>query len=312
MKEFNIIGNKNKFFIFSGILMILSIISLSIWGLDLGIDFVGGSILEVETSQNVMIETQDMTDFIQNGMGEEIGETRVQPTESGYLIRMKELSENEHQKLLQVVDERVRQDLPEGEEFSSQEKRFESIGPVIGNELKTKSIWALLVSLAAIVLFVAWAFRHVSRPVASWKYGLAAIAALVHDILIVVGIFAVLGHFLLGYEVGVFFVTALLTILGYSVNDTIVVFDRVRENLIFRPQKTFAETVNKSLNETLLRSINTSVTTLLVLSALYIFGGTTIQSFVLAMMIGVVAGAYSSIFIASPLLVVWFKLGRKK
>ena len=157
MKEFNIIGNKNKFFIFSGILMILSIISLSIWGLDLGIDFVGGSILEVETSQKVMIETQDMTDFIQNGMGEEIGETRVQPTESGYLIRMKELSENEHQKLLQVVDERVRQDLPEGEEFSSQEKRFESIGPVIGNELKTKSIWALLVSLAAIVLFVAWA-----------------------------------------------------------------------------------------------------------------------------------------------------------
>jgi preprotein translocase subunit SecF len=312
MKEFNIIGNKNKFFIFSGILMILSIISLSIWGLDLGIDFVGGSILEVETSQKVMIETQDMTDFIQNGMGEEIGETRVQPTESGYLIRMKELSENEHQKLLQVVDERVRQDLPEGEEFSSQEKRFESIGPVIGNELKTKSIWALLVSLAAIVLFVAWAFRHVSRPVASWKYGLAAIAALVHDILIVVGIFAVLGHFFLGYEVGVFFVTALLTILGYSVNDTIVVFDRVRENLIFRPQKTFAETVNKSLNETLLRSINTSVTTLLVLSALYIFGGTTIQSFVLAMMIGVVAGAYSSIFIASPLLVVWFKLGRKK
>ncbi|MFH1610283.1 MAG: protein translocase subunit SecF, partial [Patescibacteria group bacterium] len=202
--------------------------------------------------------------------------------------------------------------VPERETIQVVEKRFESIGPVIGEELKNKAIWAIGLALIIIIAFIAFAFRQVSKPVASWKYGIGAIIALAHDIIIVVGAFSVLNHFFLGFEVDILFVTALLTILGYSVNDTIVVYDRTRENLIYNPQSTFEETINKSVNDTITRSVNTSLTTLLVLLSLYFLGGTTIQNFVLALICGTLIGAYSSIFIASPLLVVWQKMSRKK
>lgn len=311
--KLRLIQNRNKFFIFSGILVVASIVALSIWGLNPGIDFTGGSLLELEV-KNAEFTAQEITDEIINKMPE-IGEVKVQPTEEGFFIRTKDLKEEEHQNILSIISlmesSEVNEGIVEIQPISVTEKRFESIGPVIGQELKTKTMWAIGIALVVIVLFVAYSFRKVSKPVASWKYGIGAIIALAHDICIVTGVFAVLGHYL-GYEVGIFFVTALLTILGYSVNDTIVVYDRTRENLIYSPQDTFEGTVNKSVNETIGRSINTSLTTLLVLFALYFFGGESISQFVLALIIGTAIGAYSSIFIASPLLVVWQKLGRKK
>ena len=160
--------------------------------------------------------------------------------------------------------------------------------------------------LVFIVLYIAYAFRKVSKPVASWKFGIAAIIALTHDILVIAGIFAALGYFL-NIEVDSLFVTALLTILGFSVHDTIVTFDRTRENLFKNNNKSFSEIVNISVNQTIVRSINTSVTTLLVLLAIYFFGGESIKNFVLALVLGVIIGTYSSIFLASPLLTIWRK-----
>ncbi len=199
-----------------------------------------------------------------------------------------------------------------GGEQVIQEMRFESIGPVIGEELKQKAIRAIIAVLVAIILYIAWAFRKVSEPVSSWKYGVTAIIALAHDVIIPTGIFVVLGQ-ILGIELDILFVTALLTILGFSVNDTIVVFDRTRENLARdHHQHDFEFIVNKSVNETIRRSIITSVTTFVVLLAIYLFGGESIKYFVLALMVGVVVGTYSSIFLASPLLVVWEHFSRRK
>jgi len=197
------------------------------------------------------------------------------------------------------------------ENASIEEKRFNSIGPVIGSELKESSVWAIVIALIAIVLYIGFAFRKVSFPVSSFKYGIIATIALFHDIIITLGVFSVLGHFY-GIEIGIPFVAAILAILGYSVNDTIVVFDRTRENLLKSGIDDFEKIVNKSVNETLIRSINTSFTTLIVLFALYLFGGDTIKYFVVALMVGIAAGTYSSIFIASPLLVTWQKWDLKR
>ena len=189
-------------------------------------------------------------------------------------------------------------------EFS--EKRFDAIGPTIGQELKRKSIYAIIFVLVLIVLYIAWAFRKVSKPIASWKYGVVAVTALFHDVLIPTGLFSVLGKFA-GAEVDTLFVTALLTILGFSVHDTIVVFDRVRENLRNSLGRgvDFSAIVEQSIKETIVRSINTSLTVILSLLAVFLFGGESIRYFTLTLIIGVVIGTYSSIFIASPLLVTW-------
>jgi len=211
-------------------------------------------------------------------------------------------SENSEEKSEAVGIEKIGEKTETAEVI--EEKRFESIGPVIGNELKSSAFWALILSLVGIVLYISWAFRKVSRPISSFNYGFIAIIALFHDIVITMGIFAVLGHFL-NVEVGIPFMAALLTVLGYSVNDTIVVFDRTRENLLKADIDDFEEVVNKSVNETLIRSLNTSFTTLLVLAALFLFGGETIKYFVVALFVGIFFGTYSSIFIASPLLVSW-------
>jgi len=192
-----------------------------------------------------------------------------------------------------------------------EEKRFDSIGPVIGNELKSTAVVAIVVALIAIVLYIGWAFRKVSRPVSSFKYGIIATIALFHDVIITLGVFSVLGY-LYNVEVGIPFIAALLAILGYSVNDTIVVFDRTRENLLRFGSDEFENVVNKSVNETLIRSLNTSFTTLLILFTLYLFGGTTIKYFIVALIVGISAGTYSSIFIASPLLVSWQKWTLKR
>ncbi|MBT4277858.1 protein translocase subunit SecF [Candidatus Falkowbacteria bacterium] len=316
----NIINYKKIYFIISGALVTLSVFGLIFWGLNLGIDFTGGSLLEIEYTGD-RSSTQEVKDKLSNL---DLGEISVQPIgEKGMLLRFKDVSEDVHQNILTKLNEHTL-DLLAVENTDADEviapansrpaekiieKRFDSIGPVIGQELRTKTIYAIIIALLMIILFISWAFRKVSKPISSWKYGVIAIIALFHDILIVLGIFVFLGKFF-SIEVNAPFVAALLTILGYSVNDTIVIFDRVRENLKHYDYH-FDNTVNKSVNQNLLRSVYTSVTTLLVLSSLYFFGGETIKSFVLALIIGVVIGTYSSIFLASPLLVVWEKLKRK-
>jgi preprotein translocase subunit SecF len=293
---YSIIQKRKIWFVISTILVAISLIAISIWGLKLGIDFTGGSLLEL-----TFLEQRPDTIEIKSTIEElnlKAG-VAVQPTEeAGVIIRFQEIEENTHQQIIEKLKEKY------GDNF--QEERFEAIGPAIGRELKTKAIYSILLVIVAIILYIAWAFRKVSWPVQSWKYGVIAIVALLHDIIITLGVFAVLGRFA-GVEVGLPFVAALLTILGYSVNDTIVVFDRIRENLSRLGRIEFEQIVNKSVNETLTRSINTSSTTLLVLLAVFLFGGATIKFFILALMIGIISGTYSSIFIASPLLVIWEK-----
>ena len=293
-----VVKNRKIFFSISAILVLLSIISMLVWGFNFGIDFTGGSILEVE-----YLTERPSPDEIKEVIN--IGEYLAQPTgDRGYIIRTKDLSEEERLSLISSLS------FGGNKEF--QEKRFNTIGPVIGNELRQKALLSILLVVLAIILFIAFAFRKVSKPVSSWKYGLVAIVALIHDIIIPTGIFITLGA-LIGVEIDILFVTALLAILGFSVNDTIVVFDRVRENLRlneeYKRRESFEETIGKSLNQTYTRSINTSLTTLFVLLALFFLGGDSTRYFTLTLIIGVLAGTYSSIFLASPLLVV---LGKGK
>ena len=183
--------------------------------------------------------------------------------------------------------------------------KFEAVGPILGKELQQKTITAIIISVIAIIIYVALAFRKVSYPIKSWKYGVIGIIALMHDIFITVGVFSLLGG-LFNIEVDMLFITALLTILGYSINDTIVIYDRIRENLR-KINGTFEDIIDKSINETMARSLSTTITTLLSLVAVFFFGGDTIKMFALALIVGITLGAYSSIFVASPLLVDLYK-----
>ena len=226
-----------------------------------------------------------------------LGTVSAQPAgERGMIFRFRHIDEPTHQLVLQNI---------RSASGDFEELRFDTIGPTIGAELRQKAILALALAIAAIILYIAWAFRQVSKPVSSWKYGVVAVLALSHDVLIPTGIFALLGHFK-QVEVDALFITALLTILGFSVHDTIVVFDRIRENLRkLKGTEVLEVTINRSMNETFARSLNTSLTVLLVLLGIFFFGGETTRYFALALIIGIFVGTYSSIFVASPLLVVW-------
>lgn len=298
----NIIGHRKLWLVIAGTLVIASIAATAIWGLKFGIDFTGGSLMEL-TFQNRPAAADLASDLA--GFGAE--NVSIQPVgESGVLLRFKSVDENRHQEILKHL----------GEKFGEvEEKRFESIGPTIGKELRTKAIYSMVIVLACIILYIAWAFRKVSKPMASWKYGVIAVLVLLHDVGIPIGLFAVLGKFM-GVEVDSAFVAAILTILGYSVNDTIIVFDRVRENLIHAggDYENFDKIVNESVNQTFARSINTTLTTLFALVAVFFWGGESVKYFALALIVGIGLGAYSSIFIASPALVFWQELmaGRKK
>lgn len=274
-------------------MVVASIIFIALWGLRFGLDFTGGSLLEVKFAGG-----QPTVSTVQAGLnGTQASSLTIQPTEDSIILRFQESDEDTHQAVVSALKQ-----LPEAQ-AGLEEVRFEAIGPSIGQELRSKAFWLMFFVLIVIIIYIGFAFRRVSKPVASWKYGLTAIIALFHDLLITIGVFSLLGHFY-GIEINTAFVVALLTVLGYSVNDTIVVFDRTRENL---PKSTgsFAETVNASLNQTFVRSINTVITTLLALLAVLFFGGDSVREFVLALIIGIFCGAYSSIFVASPLLVVW-------
>lgn len=296
----NIIGKTKYTYAFSITLTILSVISLFVWGLKLGIDFTGGTLMEIKFAssapENSAIETELKDLDLKSLTLQKTGDNMV-------LIRYA----SEDDVVNQQVFEKILQNNPEAKQM-----RVDFINSSVSSELKNKSLMAIFWAIAGIMAYIAWAFRKVSYPVQSWKYGLGAVIALIHDILITVGAFALLGHFK-GVEVGIPFIAALLTILGFSVHDTIVVYDRTRENLLRGSRKeSFSDVVNRSLNETLVRSINTSMTVIITLLAIYIFGGQSIQDFSLALLIGVTFGTYSSIFIASALLVTFHNWSTKK
>ena len=287
------------YYIFSGVLIAASLFALFFFGVNLGIDFTGGSILEVEFNNS-----RPSNQKVQEGLANlNLGSIYLQTTgEKGLILRLKNIDEGVHQELIEKLKE-------EGE-FT--EKRFEVIGPAIGQELQQKTKTLIALSLLAIVLYVALSFRRISRPLLSWHYGLVtAFVALFHNILIPLGVFSVLGEFL-EIQITIPIIVGLLTVFGYSVNDTIVVFDRIRENLLRRTGITYEDTVNLSLNQTFTRSINTSLTTLFVLISLFFFGGESLKYFALVLILGVTLGTYSSIFIASPILVSWFNLKQRR
>ncbi|MBU1558088.1 protein translocase subunit SecF [Patescibacteria group bacterium] len=299
-----VIKYRKIFYTISGLLVGASIFAIAFYGLNFGIDFTGGAITEIAYPEEVV-----ELDALRENLDQlELGNYTIQKAgENGVILRTKDLTETER---LSVMGS-----LSQNGTVQIEEKRFNSIGPVIGEELKSKAGWAMMLVIISIILFVAFAFRKVSElgkeSVSSWKYGLVAILALVHDIIIPTGVFVYLGSFIIDYQIDILFVTALLAILGFSVNDTIVVFDRVRENLKDSKGESFEETVGKSLKQTFTRSINTSLTTLLVLVFLFVFGGDTTKHFALVLSIGVVVGTYSSIFLASPMLVTIQKFQNK-
>jgi preprotein translocase subunit SecF len=277
-------------------LMLVAIVAFAVYGLNFGVDFRGGSIIELEFSkerppinevQALLKNSLPSHEFSFNEAGER-----------GVVLRSGELSEESHQAMLNSLKEKYK-------DQSVEEKSFDSVGPIIGRELKEKSLKGIIVALIAIVAYIAYVFRKMSVVLSSWAMSVAAMVALAHDIIIPIGIFAILGNFF-NVEISAIFVAALLTILGYSVSDTVVIFDRVRENIIRnRMKEDFGAVVHKSVMQTLTRSLNTTFTTLLSLIAIYFFGGETLKYFSLALIIGIFLGAYSSIFVAAPLLVWW-------
>jgi preprotein translocase subunit SecF len=294
----NIVGRKKLFLGIAGLLVAAAIASMLVWGFDLGIDFTGGSLLEV-SYETPRPSPEAVREALRT---ESIGEVVVQPAgDRGMLLKFGAVDELTHQRVMVALR-------ATGE---VREERFESIGPVIGSELKRKSIIAMSVVAVLIVLFIAWAFRKVSRPISSWKYGLVAIGTLAHDVIIPSGIVAAIGHFY-PFEIDIFFITALLTILGFSVQDTIVIFDRIRENLGRGKLEEFDQIANRSVNEVLARSLSTTCTILLVLAAVYFLGGETTKNLALVLFLGVFFGSYSSIFVASPLLSLWAGQKRKR
>ncbi|MBU6427117.1 protein translocase subunit SecF [Patescibacteria group bacterium] len=286
-----VINNRKLFYAFSGTLVALSLLSLIFWGLNPGIDFTGGTLIDVAYSSGRPDQSA-----VTQALSPIDPTASVRPSgDNEFIIRMKALDENQHAT--------VKKALTLNGSAQPMEKTYDSIGPVLGAEALRKAYVSIALVIIGIVLYITFAFRKVSEPVSSWKYGLVAIAALVHDVIIPTGAFSILGHFA-GYEVDTLFVTALLVILGFSVHDTIVVFDRVRENLKYSSaKKPFSEVVGASISQTFTRSINTSATTLIALVVLYFVGGVSTEHFSLALIIGIAAGTYSSIFIGSPLLV---------
>jgi len=288
------VKNRKIFFAISGVMLLVSYTLMLIWGFNVGTDFKGGTITEakyVERPEKELIES--------NIERLSLGGFSVRPSgKTNYIIRTRELGNDERIALNKALG-------------TPTIERQNTIGPTAGAELKSKAIKAILVVILMIVLFITFAFRNISRPVSSWKYGLVTIVALAHDVVIPTGIFVYLGY-ALGIEIDLLFVSGLLAILGYSVHDTIVVFDRVRENLRvnveMNKKEEFETTVGNSIVQTIARSINTSLTLLIVLAVLYIVGSSATKDFTLLLLIGVIAGTYSSIFVASPLLVTFYKL----
>ena len=291
---YRLIRNRKYWYIVSGILVALSIASLIIFGLKFGIDYKGGSIISYKSSD------PDFKSKIEKTLNDlEITPYQIKVSNSNELtIRTKTLDSEQHLDLQKSISEK---------DSSSVETSYDSIGPVIGKDLTNKSILAVTFASLAIILYVAFSFRKVPKPLSSWKFGVLAVLALLHDLLITTGFVSVLSHFFPWMEVDSLFITALLTVMGFSVHDTIVIYDRLRENFSRHQAKGIEVVAEESVNQTLARSINTSLTTMIVLTALLLLGGTSIRHFIIVLILGIFIGTYSSIFVAAPLLVSWHK-----
>lgn len=295
----NIINKRKYSYIFSIALTVLSLVSIFVWGLKYGIDFTGGTLMEIRFAESVPANIE-----IEETLKDLNLKSLTIQASNGNAVLLRYGSEEDS------VNDAVWRKMSEKYQGSTQ-LRIDYIDSSVSKELRKKSLGAIFWAVAGIMAFIAYAFRKVSRPIPSWKYGAGAVIALVHDILITVGVFAFLGHFM-GVEVGVPFIAALLTILGFSVHDTIVVYDRTRENLLRGSGKeSFPDVVNRSLNETLVRSLNTSLTVIITLLAIYLFGGASIKYFALALLVGITFGTYSSIFVASALLVTSYEMQKR-
>ncbi|WKZ25154.1 MAG: protein translocase subunit SecF [Patescibacteria group bacterium] len=299
---YNIIGKSKLWLTISSILVIASVAALGVFGLKLGIDFTGGSLLEVR----FFSERPSVSTIEERLSPLSLNSLTVQPVgENDVMMRFQEIDQETREETIGLLNEFS----PVEGEPALEELRFEAVGPTVGQELRKKSIYATILVILAISLYIAWAFRRVSRPIASWKYGAVTLVSLFHDVVILLGVFAVLGHFY-GAEINVAFLAAALTVLGYSVHDSIVVFDRIRENLP-RSNDSYRKTVNDSINQSIVRSINTSVTVMVVLLSIIIMGGSSIYYFSIALFVGILFGTYSSIFLAAPLLVLWSERAEK-
>jgi preprotein translocase subunit SecF len=288
-------SRRKLWYLISLLVVIPGLIALGLWGLKLGIDFTGGTLWEIEFERSVT--TEEIREILnQNGIdGGTIQVSSSMGLESNVaLIRIPEMAQGSPENLqLEAAFER--------EIGKYTELAFSTVGSSVSNTIRNRSVLAIVLASVAILLYMAYAFRNTQNPM---LYGLAAIVGMVHDILILLGVFAILGRFF-GVEIDALFVTAVLTVIGFSVHDTIVVFDRIRENLASRVEVDFEKVVDYSLAQTIVRSLNTSLTVVFTLLALYLFGGASTRNFVLALLIGIVSGTYSSIFNASQLLVSW-------
>jgi preprotein translocase subunit SecF len=301
----NIIGHRKAFLSVSAVLVGLAVLAIAVFGFREGIDFKGGALwtFRAHTKDGSVPSVQQVEDMFRSTLG--IADARVtyNPSNEEFLVRLPAAVESDHQKFSATLTNNFG-------DFA--ESSFQSIGPSVGAELRQRSVIAIAFVLVGISLYIAFAFRKVMKPVSSWKYGWITLVTLFHDVLIPAGLLAVLGRYL-AVEIDGNFIVALLVVMGFSVHDTIVVFDRIRENLFLnRNQRDFGSVVNASVNQTLARSINTSLTLILVLIALYFTGPLNLRYFVLTLLVGVTTGIYSSIFVASPLLLVWQRFSARR
>ena len=296
----NFLKYKNFFLVFSSLVIIVCAVLMVIWPLKPSIEFTGGSVLEIKYQDN-RPASQEVQDKIKDL---NLGDVAIQQVEDkGLILRMQSTSEDIHQKVVEKLKETG----------NFEEQSFESIGPVVGKELYQKTVLLVIVSLIAMLLYIAFAFRNVPGPVSPWIYGLASFLILTHDVVVPLGVFSVLGKFY-GIQVTIPIITALLTVVGYAINNVIVVYDRTRENLLRTKNINFAEIANISINQTLSRQINTSLAVLFPLFAMYFISGVALKYFSLALILGIITGTYSSIFLATPMLVAWlnFRDGKQK
>ncbi|MEK7143745.1 MAG: protein translocase subunit SecF [Patescibacteria group bacterium] len=297
----NIIKHRKIFLSISGIFVLVSVAAILFFGLKPGIDFAGGTLWQVKSETDGQLTVESLKEFFEKDLEVKNLIVYAEPENASFLARLPHLTENQHQQYLAALKNRF---------GGIEELRYETIGPTIGQELRRKAVFAVILVFLGISLYVAFAFRKVSYPIKSWKYGVITLITLFHDAVIPMGFYAFLG-WKIGIEIDINFIVAVLVIVGFSVHDTIVVFDRIRENLLLAKNRLdLGNIVNFSVNQTLARSVNTSLTLALALAALLFVGPASLKYFVLTILLGTVVGTYSSIFIASPLLTVWHKFSK--
>lgn len=296
---YRIIKFTKYWFLISGLLMILSVLSILIYGLNLGIDYKGGTVIEFQSDS---FDAKNVTENTLKKMSIDSFQIK-ESTDEKIIIRLPVLSNDQHLQFSNFQKEQL---------SNYNETAYDTVGPSISKDLTNKSILAVILAVIGIIIYIAIAFRKIPKPLSAWIFGVSAVVALIHDLLITVGLVSIVGHFVSWMEVDALFTTAMLTIMGFSVHDTIVVYDRLRENFIQNPHQELELTAEESVNQTLARSINTSLTVILVLLALLLIGAQSIRHFVSILAFGILIGTYSSIFVASPLMVSWHKLRIKQ